>query len=342
MSSSPEVVQLTPEQEAKLPSYMEKWLKIGEMCDPCDFERARDAATRACIAAGFTPPPQDRFYVQKGPISAAYCTYLLDKCPDQDPMQQMPDKDSLDQSIRDCMLEHTRHMTYGSQDAPWLSFYDFVIQELDLEVCKPLQSLLDLAQSCGWWASYDVAVILQDRHEALHLNARGDLHKDGDMAVYYRDNYGLYFLNGVWMPENVVMTPADDLDPKLIFEETNVEVRREIVRKIGPTNLFRKLGAQPLDTEDGPNGYQLVEFKDIGAGTPARALKMNNRSLEGVVHIEFVPNSCNTVMDALLFRNGFTADQIDDVNGADWEQQGDVLVIPRGATKFKSRPSILT
>ncbi len=47
-------------------------------------------------------------------------------------------------------------------------------------------------------------------------------------------------------------------------------------------------------------------------------------------------------MSHLNFRNGLRPDQIDPVNGADFYQQGDVLLFPRGAKTFKPRPSILT
>ena len=62
----------------------------------------------------------------------------------------------------------------------------------------------------------------------------------------------------------------------------------------------------------------------------------------GIHHIEGVHPDCKTIQQALNFRNGLTDEMIDDVNGADWIQHGDVLIFPRNAKKFKSRPEILT
>jgi hypothetical protein len=55
-----------------------------------------------------------------------------------------------------------------------------------------------------------------------------------------------------------------------------------------------------------------------------------------------VPNDVKTVREALNWRNGLTETQIDDKSGADWYQQGDVILRPRGAIKFKSLPLVLT
>ena len=62
----------------------------------------------------------------------------------------------------------------------------------------------------------------------------------------------------------------------------------------------------------------------------------------GVWHVEGVHPSCDTVRKALNFRVGLTEDQIDDINGADWYEQGDVILKPKGVAKFKSSPTILT
>ncbi|WP_213083536.1 hypothetical protein, partial [Escherichia coli] len=58
----------------------------------------------------------------------------------------------------------------------------------------------------------------------------------------------------------------------------------------------------------------------------------------GVWHVEGVHPRCATVQGALNWRNGLTPEQIDEVNGAEWLQQGDVILKPKGAVKFKSQP----
>ena len=73
------------------------------------------------------------------------------------------------------------------------------------------------------------------------------------------------------------------------------------------------------------------------------SLKMKNPSI-GVYHMEGVPSNIKTVKAALHIRKpkALRDIPIDDTNGLDWYQQGDVCVWPKGAKTVKSLPSILT
>jgi hypothetical protein len=71
---------------------------------------------------------------------------------------------------------------------------------------------------------------------------------------------------------------------------------------------------------------------------------MKNPSIPGVYHLEGVPNKCNTIDEALHERKPAELRKIpvDNVNGLEWYQQGDVCIWPKGAEAVKARPSILT
>lgn len=180
--------------------------------------------------------------------------------------------------------------------------------------------------------------VIGSRPLYIKQNAQGQLHCDGGPAVEYRDGYKLYMLNGVKVTEELACTPSEKIDPGTILTEKNVEVRREILRKVGAERLLFKLKSKVVDAVD---EYELHRIP-LGGQTKAMALKMHNPSVPEVWHVEFVPESTATVQEALNFRNGLTPDMIDDVNGADWYQQGDVIMRPKGAKKFKSRPKRLT
>ena len=191
---------------------------------------------------------------------------------------------------------------------------------------------------CPIWMWDQSAIYLLRNPTEAHWND-GLLHRDGGPAVKYSTTFALWSLNGVSVPQWLAETPSEQLDCKQVVALANVEQRREGVRKIGTERLLYKLGSKTLDTCG--EMYTLVEI-DLGLRRPVRALKMANPSMPEVWHVEFVPPSIETVQEALNFRNGFTAEQIDDENGSDWIQQGDVLIKPAGATKFKSRPAQLT
>jgi hypothetical protein len=168
------------------------------------------------------------------------------------------------------------------------------------------------------------------------LNRR--IHCDGGPAVEFADGWSHYALHGVPVPKWLACDSAESLDPLKILAEPNAEVRREGVRKIGVERLVYKAKARRIDAT---GSYELLEVP-IGNNRTGLALKMLNPSVPELWHVEWVHHTCTTVQKALNFRNSLTDQQIDDENGAEWLQQGDVILRPRGAKTFKSQPTILT
>lgn len=168
----------------------------------------------------------------------------------------------------------------------------------------------------------------------------GRLHCETGPAVHYADNFDVWALHGVRVPKIVVTTKPEEVDKdwlqKHFLAQQNVEIRKEVLIKVGLDRLMGLLGGKILD-KDGT--YELITI-DIGGGIEHPFLRMINPSTD-TTHVESVDRSCRTVQEALLFRSNLKPEQIDDKNGAEWFQQGDVLMFPEGASKFKSRPSVL-
>lgn len=127
-------------------------------------------------------------------------------------------------------------------------------------------------------------------------------------AVSFADGYQLWALNGVAVPEWLVTTPADKLDPQKILSLSNAEQRKEGIRKIGIDRLREPLKVEVLDTW---KGYELwtIEFEGRRIGP---YLKMVNDST-GQIHVEGVGEVINegvdknikTCKEALAWRGGF-------------------------------------
>jgi hypothetical protein len=107
-----------------------------------------------------------------------------------------------------------------------------------------------------------------------------------------------FFLNDVHVPKELVETPANELDPRLMLRERNASVRREIVRKIGIERICQALEAECIDTQ---GDYELL-LLDLQDGRRRPFLKMKNPSV-GVYHIEGVAPECRNVREALVWRN---------------------------------------
>jgi len=125
------------------------------------------------------------------------------------------------------------------------------------------------------------------------------LHNPKGPAVYWPNGEAYWFLNGVKVTKEIVETEAEKIDPRIILKETNAEVRREIVRKLGIERVCLKLGAKCIDKKD---GYELLML-DLGDGRKRPYLKMKNPSI-ATYHIEGVEPSIKTVDAALSWRNG--------------------------------------
>jgi hypothetical protein len=201
-----------------------------------------------------------------------------------------------------------------------------------------------LGQSCGWTAYVDMFTklgVIQDdnfekyksfllsgvfmsiflegyailcrRPKAVKLNETGQLHSVDSPAIEWRDGYKLYFLNGVPVTEEIVMTHSTRLDPMLVVRERNAEVRREIVRKIGIERVIQKLGGNTIDTYKGRYGdldYKLVTLSIDGMNTKPIYLVMKNPSL-GTWHAEGVPPNIRTCKEALAWRDGDEGEYVD-------------------------------
>jgi hypothetical protein len=226
---------------------------------------------------------------------------------------------------------------YGSHDAAWLAFCEFFGRECGLDATSGLEPLSRLASVAGWWWPFAHACIITPRPSAILRNPAHQLHADGRMALAYGDAWGIWALNGVRMPQWIVEPPAGQLDPRKLTTIGNAEIRREFVRKVGIDRICYKLGANVTDKQ---GAYELLRL-DVGGGRIWSYLKMLNPSI-GTWHVEGVPNEIQTVQEALNWRNHLTPDMIDDDSGAEWVQQGDVILRPRGAKKFKSQPAVLT
>ncbi len=142
--------------------------------------------------------------------------------------------------------------------------------------------------------------LISRRPKHIKFNSSNRLHCDGAAAIEWRDGWKLFYQNGVFVPEEVAVTPARSLDPSLIMRERNVEVRREIVRKIGIERILQKMGGKILDSW---NGYELIALNIPDMHIKPVYLKMRNPSI-GTFHLEGIPPRITTCRDALSWRVG--------------------------------------
>ena len=212
--------------------------------------------------------------------------------------------DSLRESLRKCQKEGLKfHTTYcwGQLDMYWIAYYLFckIIGAKYLKKdYKLLLKYYSLAKSCNWIYFFEDACILVRKPQIIKLNSENKMHCDGGPAIEFRDGWKIWALNDVTVQKEIAETPADKLDPMLVLKEKNVEVRREILRKIGIERFVKKVPNRAIDKH---GEYELLAFKI--KNKEYRALKMKNPSI-GVYHIEGVPSDIKNCKEAIYWRNG--------------------------------------
>ncbi|HDP36498.1 MAG TPA: hypothetical protein ENN27_01310 [Candidatus Atribacteria bacterium] len=124
----------------------------------------------------------------------------------------------------------------------------------------------------------------------------GVLHNETKEAVLWENGEKYYFLNGVHVDKDIVLTPAEKLDPQLLIKETNAEVRREIIRKIGIDRILQKLQGKLLDTW---REYELYRIENIDI-EPVHVLKMRCPS-KGLFYSLRVPPEITKAYEARVW-----------------------------------------
>lgn len=142
------------------------------------------------------------------------------------------------------------------------------------------------------------------------------IHNSNGMAIEFEDKFGIYMMHGIVVNPLYVKTPADDINPAWIFQEPDVDARRELVTKLG---IQRLLPFGKVVEESGK--YKLINMADFinrvrFEGSTERDVKrlrsespdflpyllMENATLSGVLHLEGVDESCRTIQEAINWR----------------------------------------
>lgn len=264
---------LTPEQEKQLPVYKDKYIKLGLSTEPVNKDQAEEICSR--IYTELMQLPKPKVMVVDSPKAA------------WDTVRKNTDE---------------KHFTWpylcGQFDASIFSFYDYChevlgVQYSELEKYKLWASTIHLGPV---WTMDEMAVV-SDKPKHIHM-LNGVLHKDEAPAVEYKDGFCVYALNGVRVDKHLAMTPASKLDPTEFAKISNVEVRREFVRKVGMERIIDHLSPEVLDTK-GDYELLLVNLGEEVGKWPY--LKMKNPSI-GVWHLECVGKECRTVQAAIDMR----------------------------------------
>ncbi len=265
------ITELTEEQIAKFPEYVDKWVNIGFSTAEIDVDKALAAARKIYEQAGLTFPEE----------------YLVFDSP-MDAINEMKTRYDIKVTPND--------FVYGSHESSWLSFYDYMYRELSIEECEPLLAHMEFAKHCGWALFYDELVVLTKKPVELKFEAENRIHCQDDYAIKYSDGFGVALWHGLRIPDEWIFNPDMLLDPEILLHWHNVEQRKAACEIVGWGKVLDFLDAKTIDEDDDPEVGKLVEVElpDIGTERFLLALDPNVGKIVGLP----VPPDMKTALQA--------------------------------------------
>lgn len=242
--------KLTPEQEAQLSVYRDKWIKIGLSTERVDPVEATQAVHLLYKCGGLEPP--QRILFANGPQHA----------------HELLEGKSVTEST-----------VYGSHEASWLSFYDYMETVVGVDLGGKLAGLKAVAMSCGWVSCYDTLAVVQDRPLHIRMDEDNRLHSETGPAILYADGFAVYAWHGVRVPGEWIDN-RESLTAHTALTWANIEQRRAACEILGWVNVLKDLDARVIDEDEDPQIGTLLEvdIPDIGRERFLRVLCGTGRS----------------------------------------------------------------
>jgi hypothetical protein len=174
-------------------------------------------------------------------------------------VQQEIDKmwDTEDRRIFNFVMSATTALMTTDFDrgtAALFPFYNcFVKQVSDLSLGpknrKRLGLFLELAKHSQFYAFMDRAVFVSERPIVYEEDGQGRLHSETGTAIEFGDGYKLYSWHGATVPQSLIEHP-EKLTVREILAELNVEIRRIMIERFGPSRFVEESGAEKIHEDD--------------------------------------------------------------------------------------------
>lgn len=281
--------ELTEEQIAKFPVYVEEWL-----------------------ANGLTTQQRTQEEAEKD--FNAFQLHILKKTPTPVILLDSPKK--CWEKICEVTGLKSGDFIYPCFDcqfwAGWCSFYEFMRKELKIEYTNKVEynTFLNCNKYGMVWPLDDICVVCQPP-TILKVNSRG-LHCEDGPALSYNGDNECWSLNGIKVPKKLVMTASEQLSMDMFTQETNADVKAEFVRKYGIERMI-SIG-NPVDSYENydqetqpwwwKSEYTLIDMHPAFTDIPYQPyLKMLNQTT-GIWHMEACSPDVKTLPDAIKERFG--------------------------------------
>ncbi|MEJ6486632.1 DUF6745 domain-containing protein [Nostoc punctiforme UO1] len=333
------IENLTPEQEALIPVYREKWRAIALSTERIDKEKATEVIKAAYTVIGKQQPEiifcdspyaglkiilkkrNNKLNSNNINLNNNFINYistaLVNKTSkilyqlDRQVIRQLTIF-RLDSIISEYVFEKKSKIKIQPKmnlDRLWLKsqklasdccWLDFYISVLNCSYSKiRWKTLQSLSRFCGWISPFENLCIVCDRPLHLRFDNENRLHAEGEPAIEFTDGYSLYSYHGVALPEKYGKIHPQQWQSQWLLREENAELRRVLIQGIGYARICQELQAIELDTWQ---EYTLLKIDADVDEKPIYLLKMTCPST-GFIHALRVPPNMKSAREAIGWVN---------------------------------------
>lgn len=303
------ITELTQAQKDAIPTYVDKWIKIGINTDRLNYDETVDicqAVQKELLGRPVTP-----VVIFDNPVEAwIACNYAVQGTPPND-LRKKVDEYFEGKKIK--LEKYTSPYLTGSFSTAIFSFYDYFKNELGIDYGSVTDkyNIWQSTSKLGFIFPLPSVCIVSEKPTRISLNEERVVHCDGAPAIEYAGRGGIkiYMLNGVTVPDWLALTHSSKIDLTKYGSISNADVKLEFVRKVGIERMLdmgKKIDSYEKYKEEWwtKSEYELWDMHTLYPNVPyAPHLKMKNQTTH-VWHVEAVSPSCRSLKDAIAERLG--------------------------------------
>lgn len=278
------ITELTPEQEALIPVYQEKWKAIAFSTERIDRQKAAEAVKAIYqLEQVSSKEPEMLFFDSPYGASSALDKLLANqefKTVGNQLVFQLQNQiasqlnDQFETQLNRRLISNFRQVVellstlvdrqipyrkrgnlsynipcYSPSSAVFLDLYlDFCCSVLNC-ACDREKWLVSqsLSKHCGWIYFFEDTCIICDRPSKILFDREGRIHGEGEPAIQFVDGFSVYAYHGVWIPEKYGQIPSNQWQSRWLLEAEDAELRQVLIQAIGYTRMCQELDAIQLD-----------------------------------------------------------------------------------------------
>ena len=205
--------ELTPEEEAQIPGYFEKYIKMQTEAQP--DEDIVEIVGRIWKKLEHDAP---KVHIMDSPIAAK------EACPDPDNF----------------------HVYWSIWFSSYAAMYDFA-SNVGVEFNEDdLDTFLKWTRCIPFILFNETDAYVSRRPTELHFNEDNQLHNEEGMACNCADGWGVWSINGVQVDEQIVMDPKSQTLQQ-IRDEQNEEIKRIRIERYGFESYLAEIDARLIE-----------------------------------------------------------------------------------------------